>query len=986
LEILLKDLLNKEENLWLEFKSYWYWNEGDTELQKPWSEFFKDFVAIFNTYTENKDKKYMILGFDDKSKEIQNYDLDKHGNNIKFLEDTIELKKQIIKRLKKLFRNVPDYKLSDSLKDIEDFFYLNIVEYDNKKVLMIIFHEAPYLLELKNILIGNESFKEGNIIIRKLKKDNTPENTVADILTSQKILNTVSEIKETHFPEKTISIKKIVEVFKEINIPSSIIKHTQNDNSLSSGLNFELYTLESKYGTNIDFIYFSKHTVQSKSIDYIKEKKLLDPKSKKFLLVDEFNKNGGKIDKKGIEKLINDVYTSENEINYIEEFALEHLYKDLFSPDIFHDGNFGISDFIKPFTSTSSEKTADLLLKEWFKSDNEPLLVIKGMGGIGKTTVIKFFLDNLYKEYKNKNLNILFINSHEIIDDIMKNKEINDLYDFYNTIADINQITERFNKKLLQLSIDNGNMIIVLDGLDEVIAKMGSKFNVSNFIKSIYDDYSENLAKTKIIITCRDYFWDKQQFSNIQTMSLNPFNEEMAKKYFKQFFDNDKRILEALGIAKKFVLDSNDKDQVSYVPYVLDMIKENAFDDSKEELILDTEYLIPDIILNDYIIAKACEREMFKLDALTIDKQIDIFIDMSLKYNGALHKNNFKDLYYQFNDQESFIEKFNAHPLLSYKHDTLKFRYDFFNEYFKNIKIVELLKSNNFTDMSNNLIETIIQHISIDGSLALDIKKRLSNKIDIGNFKFAVLTFIAEEINNLQIKNEIKEKLSSSLFTLIMLICNPKDINERTELLKDIFEITENQINNLNLINLHSINNKITFNFNDLKFKNCKFENFESFSECKFNNNTYFDNCQFYPLLHKENSSSTIKWDNINTQNCEVEGIVDILNKNKNQQNQKDSDLRKSLKEIFKCFWSGSSFKIKREEDLNKKISKYNQLVKLLEKESIIIMDQKTTKEKRNDKVMYINNNYSNLRKIMEENNTCTVFESLIKKIKSLID
>lgn len=981
MEILLDDLLSKEENLWLEFKSYWYWNQGDTDIQKPWSEFFKDFVAIFNTYTESKDKKYMVLGFDEKSRNVQNYNLDKNGNNITLLEDTIELKKIIIKKMKKLFRNVPEYKSSNSLKDFEDFFDISIIEYNDKKVLMITFHEAPYLLELKNMLIGNESFKEGNIIIRELKQDKSPQNTTADILTSQRLLNTVNEIKETHFPEKTVTIKKIVEVFKEINIPSSKIKHTQNNHSLSSGLNFELYTLESKYGGNIDFIYFSKHTVQSKSIDYLVEKKLIDPRNKKFLLVDELNKNGGKIDKKGIERLINEAYSSENEIYYIEEFALEHLYKDLFSPDIFHDGNFKINDFIEPFTSISSEKTADLLLKEWFSSHNKPLLIMKGMGGIGKTTAIKFFLDNLYKEHKNKNLNILFINSHEIIDDIMKNKEINDLYDFYNTVADINEITERFNKKLLQLSIDNGNMIIVLDGLDEVIAKMGSKFNVNNFIKSIYEDYSENLAKTKIIITCRDYFWDKQDFTNIETMSLYPFNEKMAIKYFKQFFSNDKHIIGALEIAKKFALDTSDKTEVSYAPYVLDMIKENSFNEPKEEQLLDTEYLIPDLISNDYIIAKACEREMIKLDALTIDKQIDIFIDISLKYNGALHKNNFSNLYSEFNDQESFIEKFNGHPLLSYTHDTLKFRYDFFNEYFKNIKIVELLKSNNFTNISNELIETIIQNISIDGSLALDIKKRLTDRVDIEELKLTIYTFLTEEIDNLKIKNEIKEKLSSSLFTLIILLINPKDINERTELLKDIFG-EGNQISNLNLINIHSINNKITFNFNDLRFSNCKFENFESFTECKFNNITYFDNCQFYPLLHKDNCNTTIKWDNINTQNCKVEGIADTLNKNKDQQNQKDSDLRKSLKEIFKCFWSGSSFKIKREEELNKKIKKYNQLVKILIKESIIITDQQTTKQKRNDKVMYINSDYSNLRKIMEENNTCNEFEVVIKGIK----
>ena len=46
--------------MWLEYKSFWYWNEGDSE-QKGWGEFLKDFAALFNTYTKQKDEKYHSL-------------------------------------------------------------------------------------------------------------------------------------------------------------------------------------------------------------------------------------------------------------------------------------------------------------------------------------------------------------------------------------------------------------------------------------------------------------------------------------------------------------------------------------------------------------------------------------------------------------------------------------------------------------------------------------------------------------------------------------------------------------------------------------------------------------------------------------------------------------------------------------------------------------------------------------------------------------
>lgn len=53
----------------------------------------------------------------------------------------------------------------------------------------------------------------------------------------------------------------------------------------------------------------------------------------------------------------------------------------------------------------------------------------------------------------------------------MSKGKINDLFDFYQVLADVNQTKKRFNKHTFSLSADNGNLVIVLDGIDEVIAK-----------------------------------------------------------------------------------------------------------------------------------------------------------------------------------------------------------------------------------------------------------------------------------------------------------------------------------------------------------------------------------------------------------------------------------------------------------------------------------------------------------------------------------
>lgn len=54
---------------------------------------------------------------------------------------------------------------------------------------------------------------------------------------------------------------------------------------------------------------------------------------------------------------------------YLEEFAINKIYKDKFNPDIFHQGNFDIKNFIQPFTDKSESKNAYILLNEWYRNN-----------------------------------------------------------------------------------------------------------------------------------------------------------------------------------------------------------------------------------------------------------------------------------------------------------------------------------------------------------------------------------------------------------------------------------------------------------------------------------------------------------------------------------------------------------------------------------------------------------------------------------------
>ncbi len=974
----IDNFLKNEENLWLEFKSFWYWDEDTENKQLGWGELLKDFVALFNTNTSESEYKYLIIGFDEITKSVQYYNLDKNNKKIKEFQNLVNFRKEFIDKLRSLFKNTPIYKDLETLIDIEKLFKIYNHKVENVDILVFEIYQAPYLLELKKFLDGNTSFREGSIISRRIKKDSTPEVYNASYSDVQSMLEKTKNIKLKYFPDKEISIKNIVNIFKNKFFPNAEIKVIEFLTDRASGLFFESIQLFGKRIDITNFLYISKYSTHIKVYKYLEDKEVFDNGHTLIIIADKENKDGGNIDLNKLKKLFSNRY-KKVEVHYIDDFAHSELYDDMFKSDIFHNGSFNIQNFINPFTDKSNEKDMLVLLDEWFNNDNNPLLVIKGTGGIGKTTVVKYFLDKVYKNLKQEKYNILFINSHEIINEIIKKGNIDDLFDFYDIVNKKENDTNITSKETFQLAIDSGHLTIVLDGLDEVIAKMGSKFHIVNFLESIFKNYSNNLNRAKIIITCRDFFWDssveiKYRF---ESFSLIPFSEEMAKNYFLGTDVDKNKINELLNLAKEF------NSEEGYIPYVLDMIKENfiKYNTENQSNKLDTKILIPKKNKTDFLLAKICEREIKKLENLSIDNQIEFFIEMSITYNGELRTTHIEEICSKFKDS-SIVNKFNAHPLLRYYENEkiLKFRYDFFNEYFKNLKIFMLFKNLCLKDINKKISQIIIQHISLDGGLVLDLVARLRD-CDLDELKIEIIEFIENIEKKVELTND-RHRLNSSLFILLLLLSNSNNIEERTNLLKEIYEL-DGVLNNVSIVNLYGTKgNKLIFDFSDMLINNSYFENYEYFTECRVNEKTKFMNSIFKKPLHRENINTEFSLKNFEISTCEMSGLIEVLSNKENELEKNNKNIRHDLKQIIKYFWSNSTFRKKTKEEVENRLSKYNRLLEILLKNEMIIITKGTSKHKRVDYSFEINKSFSNLRKVMEENETCIEFENIVNIVE----
>lgn len=139
-------------------------------------------------------------------------------------------------------------------------------------------------------------------------------------------------------------------------------------------------------------------------------------------------------------------------------------------------------------------------------------IIIQGMGGIGKSTLMKhLFIDEIVtKEY---------------IPVYIELKDINDLESTY-TIPDLifekmNNLGNDFSKNCLDYALGNGCFVFLLDGYDEIITEKRNKFF------KLLDAFCDKYPNNHFIISSRPYseFIELQRFTVLTTC---PFSKDQA--------------------------------------------------------------------------------------------------------------------------------------------------------------------------------------------------------------------------------------------------------------------------------------------------------------------------------------------------------------------------------------------------------------------------------------------------------------------------
>jgi len=954
-----KILENPKETLTIEFKREWYWNKKqENKGRQNWDEFLKDFVGLSNVISENK---YFIIGVSDDGNNYFNYFEDSDGNTLKFFsKDIDDIKNEIIKKILNSFECF--YFSNESLKNekeiLQKSIIFNIFNKNEKKILVIKINQFPFLLKLKKERNLKGGYREKSIIIRTIKPDGEPGCTVLSEEEKEKYKKKFDLIYHRYkMLSSKNTIKYIVDAYAKTFYKRYSIKKEHKDSIAYSNSNFfEIYSIIQNDKYLGLFIYFSKYSSIQKIlenniteyIDILKKHEriyIVFEEQRDFKrIVSKINCSYIKMEDDKVKILNKNVAYFNSPIEFIEKVIYSEVKKDI-ENELFSKRFSGI--FVNPIIINKSDINIDinsdidiiLTMKKWIDMKHSPIFALIGSGGVGKTTIAKKFCSQIDSD-------IIFINSKDLISNLRYIEKLNTIYDFVKLFIksqNDTQIDENsFSEEIINILVDSGKLLIVIDGLDEVILNY-SDFDLNDFIKTIYHNCLDNLGKTKILLTIRDTFWKEEYEKQIISFAINGFNINKSKEYFKQKLNKDKLVNKALELLKMNLQNKN-----IFPPFILEIIS-LIIEDKISKKSINSEYISSDIFI-DSLIYHICKREAIKFHSIyneEIDKQIEFFIKMSIEYNGEM---TLKQLYNILD--ENIAKAYQTHALLSLEKEILSFKFDILIEYFKMLYVIKILNQN-IIHYQNDLLEE--KNNILFKQICLNNQDLVRIKNNIEEIKFLYIQLI-EELKNIQILKKNKYVFSFVL-SILLRLNSKKDKQSNTELIKEILD-KNNKYIGLCLSNNH-LHDKFLFYFNGMSFEYCYID-YKYFGDCDFDNKTIFYNSIIEGYY---DTKCNFLENNFDTSSVLSDSMKKTLKvKEKNIQD-KNYQIKRDILNILKKFYK-NSFKILKKERLKNIDSK---ILDFLIKEKIIVKQNRTTSDKRKEENFMINSEFeSDLRLILE--------------------
>lgn len=549
-------------------------------------------------------------------------------------------------------------------------------------------------------------------------------------------------------------------------------------------------------------------------------------------------------------------------------------------------------------------RTSEIVMEYIKNNDSFPVMAIIAQAGTGKTTFIEHIINQIDHTPK---LQCVFISSERVkkkFSNANSLPNVDSIYQLYEYCDD----SRRFDEQKLMMGITNGAIVVVIDGLEEIIALFAyeNKFNSTSFFNSLVAINNE-LGKCKVIVTSRESRETNNDFikrDEVLAYKLKGFDENLVdlylgKRFGKSKFASEEKSKNYIKKAKKYIENIKHKINNSnkIIPYILDLVCESVEEEMEsggEELSfeLHNEYLSNHDIIDSIVYSYFFERELTRQtypEGFKAKDLANIFIGFAVELGWVFSKDKMiEKVEMIYSTQYALIvNNIEKSPLIQHskEDESFKFKYDFLMNYFLCLFLIqEFGGKKSIYDLTKVLAQ-------LPNEIVDDLKKYFIGEkqmIFMENAKIIHKELI-EKITKKQQKNHDisaeKNAIANLIYLLIKINSESLSSEKNINLIKELYGI-DNQIKGLYIY--HKF---VPLDFSNMEIWDSEFFKYDNFFKSKFKN-TKFLYSSFRQMKKAYNNEPI--WDEMKFDTCELGDIKTLILK-------EDiiSDIKKALMTIL---------------------------------------------------------------------------------------
>jgi hypothetical protein len=567
----------------------------------------------------------------------------------------------------------------------------------------------------------------------------------------------------------------------------------------------------------------------------------------------------------------------------------------------------------QPDTETATE----ILLKALTKKGDKSFHLLLGGGGIGKSSLCDNVIHQLSKEDKI----IPFLISSQEIRTYMEDNDynpdyINSPYELFEIQLKVNRSFSSLDKKVFNLGLLSGNIVIIIDGLDEFPSIFGSKFNTKEFLKSLSDIHSE-LGHSRVLVTSREQkFLDEldEEDGNVNILELLGFNTFECTRYIRKRFKGCDEFEKVVATVKdKFESSSFYKGGV-VVPFFAEVICD-MYDDASDvcDGFFESENTsLPFKCLGeitDEIIFSIFEREKGRHKyPISAKEMFELFCDFTARYGRKWNLDVISDdlkMMYDEDDKYSLIlNSILINPLITRKSDDIQLKYDFTLEYFNYIYIVDVIENGRIEAEAFQLLAKT----NIQSSAFSDVKSYYNDSED---FLSKALRLVGKGGAGELCKRENASYYAACelLFYLYYRLNKTVSMEGFTKLFNDFYNLGE-----LNNINGSYVKGEFPpLDFSNMVISNSRFRNYPNFLKSKFSNSSFM----YTKFIECDNSlvkTSGVGEADIDSDSCEMGDLKEAIERFDSVDSVNSELIIDECKKFIGSFTNGQTYKDKKKD------------------------------------------------------------------------